>query len=947
MEWKYAEVMLFALLLAVPAAFALSSAEALLNRVPVISGVSGPTSLQAGQTGTWTISAHDPEEGPLAYYVSWGDEPVADGGHQKIQSQTSAFTHIYYDPGAYTVRFEVIDRYGASAQSSITVNVQGKPSDVTPPTVTHTYSVTGSSVTINADAEDASGISEIQIYLSKPQESASILPDSLVKECDFSDYKVATSEGSTGSPSVAVWQGWSCSYATSLTAGSYYYYVKAKDNSENRNEKVTGKAGFGISGGPANHAPVITGITAPTNLAVGAQGTWSVGAYDPENGPLSYSVAWGDESSAGVAQPSAASQVSAFTHIYYSAGAYSPTFYVTDSAGLSAQSSSAVVVGNGGNGGDPTPKPPEACAYQDLAAVGEVGDLIPASSAACKYLATQNSDGSLSFTVDNPGDSSHPWPGAYFPIKIGKPGKYSVQLTVKGADAQSDSFQMSLLNSAGDWVQFGGYTYAGGYHMSNIADVRFEFATPVGEAFQYGTWSKIWGNHEMVYSGESRPQMSVPIVAFEVKEPGTYKLRISWRENGATLKDVRLVDANSDGTTCPQPPIPICISGYEPYSYADSKGCTIHSCREIGGGAGSGSVRVGISAQPQNARVSDSILVFGTVTFEPSAKMRPTAEEKQLKVVTSFSNSQADFAKIKANGNGRIMLKDSSDDLLEQIFSAFGQGSGGKSAPAQQAQPSGSGASSVADVAASSRASQERVDYLSLKEGESAKVSAYFTAGSPGTKFARIRVYGQKSDCPPDTDPPMGRPCSLGYALLAEASAKVKVSGEVPPPPPSNNSASGTIRLYPGWNMVSVPVNTKVQMGEVAQKCDASSFAWRLSSSGYSKETTLAPGYGYWIKSGGECAIPVSADSYSTSIADLFSGWNLVGAPGNEVSISGYSGTCSIGAGPWHYDSSPAADRASPYTYSAKLLPGQAYWIKVGASCRLGSQGEQPPAPPE
>lgn len=942
MEWKYAGVMLFALLLAVPAAFALSSAEALLNRVPVISGVSGPTGLQAGQTGTWTISAHDPEEGPLAYYVSWGDEPVVDGERQKIQSQTSAFTHIYYNPGAYTVRFEVIDRHGASAQSSLTVNVQGKPSDVTPPTVTHTYSVTGNSVTINANAKDASGISEIKIYLSRvylstQPESASILPvpDSLVKECD--PRHSPEGESSTG---------WSCSYTTSLTAGSYYYYVKAKDNSPNHNEATTGKIYFGISGDPANQPPAINSVTSPASLNVGEAGTWSVSAYDPEGGQLSYSVVWGDEASGSVAQPSAASQVSTFTHIYYSAGAYSPIFYVTDSAGLSAQSSSTVVVGNGGNGGDPTPKPPEACAYQDLAAVGSVGDLISASSAACKYLTTQNSDGSLSFIVDNPSDSSHPWPGAYFPIKIDKPGKYSVQLTVKGADAQSDSFQMSLLNSAGDWVQFGGYTYAGGYHTSNIADVRFEFATPVGEAFQYGTWSKIWGNHEMVYSGESRPQMSVQKVEFEVRQPGTYKLRISWRENGATLKDVRLANANSDGTTCSQPPLPICGSGYEPYSYTDSNGCTIHSCREIGGGGASGSIKVGISAKPQNAQVSDSILVSGTVTFEPSAKMRPTAEEKQLKVVTSFSNSQADLARIKANGNGRIMLKESNDDILGQIFSAFGQGSGGNSAPAEQAQPSSGGASSVADVAASSSASQERVDYLSLKEGESAKVSAYFTAGSPGTKFARIRVYEQKSDCPPDTDPQMGRPCSLGYALLAEASAKVKVSGEVPPPPPSNNSASGTIRLYPGWNMVSVPVNTKVQMDDVAQKCDASSFAWRLSSSGYSKETTLAPGYGYWIKSGGECTIQLSADSYSTSIADLFQGWNLVGAPGNEVSMSGYSGTCSIGAGPWHYDSSPAADRTSPYTYSAKLLPGQAYWIKVGASCRLGSQDEQPPAPP-
>ncbi len=47
-----------------------------VNQPPVISGVSGPTTLRVGETGTWTVQASDPENGTLSYSVIWGDEPV-------------------------------------------------------------------------------------------------------------------------------------------------------------------------------------------------------------------------------------------------------------------------------------------------------------------------------------------------------------------------------------------------------------------------------------------------------------------------------------------------------------------------------------------------------------------------------------------------------------------------------------------------------------------------------------------------------------------------------------------------------------------------------------------------------------------------------------------------------------------------------------------------------
>lgn len=100
-----------------------------------------------------------------------------------------------------------------------------------------------------------------------------------------------------------------------------------------------------------NQPPVISGVSGPTTLNVGQQGTWAVNASDPENGTLSYSVLWGDENNSisayGIAQYMMPPQQSAtFTHVYNSAGTYQPKFTVTDSVGLNAQTSLSVVVGS-------------------------------------------------------------------------------------------------------------------------------------------------------------------------------------------------------------------------------------------------------------------------------------------------------------------------------------------------------------------------------------------------------------------------------------------------------------------------------------------------------------------------------------------------------------------------------------------------------------------------
>ena len=109
---------------------------------------------------------------------------------------------------------------------------------------------------------------------------------------------------------------------------------------------------FQVTGGTSgNLPPVISGLTAPTTLSVNQTGTWTINASDPQNGSLSYSVNWGDT----VVTPNAATsnfvQTTTFTHSYASAGIYTVTFTVTDSAGLTAQTTSTINIGNSSKGG--------------------------------------------------------------------------------------------------------------------------------------------------------------------------------------------------------------------------------------------------------------------------------------------------------------------------------------------------------------------------------------------------------------------------------------------------------------------------------------------------------------------------------------------------------------------------------------------------------------------
>lgn len=97
------------------------------NRPPTISEFSGPTTLAVNALGTWAIKATGPENGPLSYFVEWGETDLMRDSATIAPSgsfvQTTSLTHSYATAGTYTVTVIVSGSVGQAAKATTTVKV--------------------------------------------------------------------------------------------------------------------------------------------------------------------------------------------------------------------------------------------------------------------------------------------------------------------------------------------------------------------------------------------------------------------------------------------------------------------------------------------------------------------------------------------------------------------------------------------------------------------------------------------------------------------------------------------------------------------------------------------------------------------------------------------------------------------------------------------------------
>ena len=174
---------------------------------PVITGVSGPQSLNVNQQGTWSVAAYDVNGRNLSYSVNWGDYSQGYAGisaQGMPSTQNSTFTHSYSQAGIYTPTFTVTSQNtiecvkapcpsnGGSAQTSLSVNVGGKVTNSSPvingiPAIPASVQV-GQSVSFGWHATDANN-------------------DDLSWSVDFGDSGVATP--CAANPTNGAGQNWS------------------------------------------------------------------------------------------------------------------------------------------------------------------------------------------------------------------------------------------------------------------------------------------------------------------------------------------------------------------------------------------------------------------------------------------------------------------------------------------------------------------------------------------------------------------------------------------------------------------------------------------------------------------------------------------------------------------------------------------------------------------
>ncbi|MBL8158208.1 peptidoglycan-binding protein [bacterium] len=107
-----------------------------------------------------------------------------------------------------------------------------------------------------------------------------------------------------------------------------------------------------VAQGSGNKAPVITGITGPTEIGVGEFRSWQVQATDPEGGALTYNITWGDEGFEDILKTIAGisgtfTSVSTGSHSYAKAGTYAVQVTVKDVSGATAVGALSVKVTSG------------------------------------------------------------------------------------------------------------------------------------------------------------------------------------------------------------------------------------------------------------------------------------------------------------------------------------------------------------------------------------------------------------------------------------------------------------------------------------------------------------------------------------------------------------------------------------------------------------------------
>jgi len=193
----------------------------------------------------------------------------------------------------------------------------------------------------------------------------------------------------------------------------------------------------------------------------------------------------------------------------------------------------------------------------------------------------------------------------------------------------------------------------------------------------------------------------------------------------------------------------------------------------------------------------------------------------------------------------------------------------------------------------------------------------------------------------------------LTTASLPQGSYRLVFSASIPYDSNSTNNYQSSyltvsevlptyvLNFKTGWNLFSVPVDLSSNSDTTTNCVEPVSRMYGLMNGTY-YEVTSAPvgGNGYWLKMKNDCTVNITGRNISISdFPSLITGWNMIGAPSEQVTFADYTGNCNVTRGPLWYDPSQ-----SKYVDSSTLDPGKGYFVKVTSDCKLGV-GPPPPLP--
>jgi len=232
----------------------------------------------------------DPDGTITAYNWTFGDGTSATAQNP---------SHSYAAAGSYTVTLKVTDDQGATGSTSQTVTVT-RPNQ--PPTASFTYSCNGLTCSFTSTSNDPDGT-------------------------------IASYNWTFGDGTWAAAQNPSHSYAA---AGSYTVTLKVTDN-----QGATGSTWQTVTVTQPNQPPSVNAGSDQTVL-LGLLYTLNASFSDPDNGPWSYTINWGDGSSSS-GNRSSQGTFSA-SHNYILIGSYTIRVTVTDSQGASGWDTKVLTV---------------------------------------------------------------------------------------------------------------------------------------------------------------------------------------------------------------------------------------------------------------------------------------------------------------------------------------------------------------------------------------------------------------------------------------------------------------------------------------------------------------------------------------------------------------------------------------------------------------------------